>query len=191
MVGGATRFLAGVRDWARVLVAAFGFVLGAAPAFAQSDLEYAVKATYLYKFTPFVGWPREAFGAPTASLNICVVGRDPFGSLLDRAVGGQYLDARPIAVRRMAVADRDASCHVMYVGSSTEQSAAQALMAVRGRPVLTVTDSAQGPDARGIVHFVVHANRVRFTIDNRAAAENGLVLSSKLLSLALSIDPGP
>lgn len=54
--------------------------------------------------------------------------------------------------------------------------------------MLTVTDQAEG--AGGIVNFVLRENRVRFTIDPRAAAENGLAISSKLLSLALDARAG-
>jgi hypothetical protein len=58
---------------------------------------------------------------------------------------------------------------------------------VEGTSVLTVTDAARTPNARGIIHFVVQNDRVRFHIDERAAARNGLSISSKLLSLALSV----
>ena len=55
--------------------------------------------------------------------------------------------------------------------------------------MLTVTDAAVSRDEKGIVHFVIHDDRVRFEIDDRAAAENGLMISSKVLSLALSVTP--
>jgi hypothetical protein len=55
--------------------------------------------------------------------------------------------------------------------------------------VLTVTDSARDEPARGIINFLIQNNRVRFEIDNGAAAESGLTISSKLLSLAVSVKP--
>jgi hypothetical protein len=54
--------------------------------------------------------------------------------------------------------------------------------------VLTVTDSGAGGGA-GIIDFVVRDNRVRFDINDEAAAQNGLVISSKLLNLALNVKP--
>jgi hypothetical protein len=50
--------------------------------------------------------------------------------------------------------------------------------------VLTVTDDAHG-SSRGVVNFRVLDNRVRFEIDNAAAAHNGLTVSSRLLALAV------
>ena len=63
------------------------------------------------------------------------------------------------------------------------------LGAARGSPALTVTDVGQDAPEKGIINFVIADNRVRFEIDDRAAAQAGFTISSKLLSLALSIKP--
>lgn len=162
---------------------ALALALPGGTAVAQS-LEYPVKAAYLYKFGPFVEWPAGAFDSAVSPLTVCIVGDDPFGPVLDRALDGQAVGQHPVAVRRLDRLDRNSACHVAYVAGSRRQSVAEGLAGVRGAPVLTVTDSG-GP--RGIVHFVVKDNRVRFHIDDQAAAQNGIVISSKLLSLALSV----
>ena len=77
-------------------------------------------------------------------------------------------------------------CHILYAAGAGGQSVAAALAAVRGEPVLTVTDSTHGA-TRGIIHFVVVSERVRFHIDRDAAARNHVNLSSRLLSIALSV----
>jgi hypothetical protein len=162
--------------------------VGAAAAEGDS-LEYAVKAAYLYKLGDYVEWPASAFETPTSAVSICVAGEDPFGSTLDTSVAGQRIAGHPIAIRRLRVVDRNSGCRILYVGGTDQQRIAQALDAVRGTPVVTVTDSARGADAGGIIHFVVKDNRVRFTIDDQAASLNGLTISSKLFSLALSVRP--
>lgn len=171
----------------RALGAALALATLAAAQAQDSSLEYPIKATYLYKLAPFVEWPAAAFASATAPLEICVVGDDPFGSILDRAVAGQQIGDRPLAIRRLDRAAAGAGCHVMYVSGSTTQSAFQALEAVRGDHVLTVTDAARRPGGKGVVHFVLQDNRVRFEIDDQSAAEHGLRVSSKLLSLASAV----
>jgi hypothetical protein len=52
--------------------------------------------------------------------------------------------------------------------------------------VLTVTD---GSEPAGIVDFAIDRGRVLFRIDDEAAAQNRLGISSKLKSLALSVKP--
>lgn len=149
-------------------------------------LEAAVKAAFLPKFVPYVSWPPPATPAPGEPYVICVVGRDPLGSLLDNSASGERLGTSPIAVRRLVRIDRDSGCHMAFIGGSAVQPIGAALGALNGAPVLTVTDGRLARQ-RGMVHFDLRGGRVRFHIDDAAAHRAGLGLSSKLLSLALSV----
>ncbi len=60
-----------------------------------------------------------------------------------------------------------------------------AIEVLRGKPVVTVTDS--DVKARGVVSFAIVDNHVRFDIDDAAAAQSGLAISSKLLGLARTV----
>lgn len=159
-------------------------LLVCAPAQAQPTLEQQVKAAFVAKFAAFVDWPAGVL-APTEPLRICVLGDDGVSAALDQTAG-RPLGGRTIAVRRLETAERGEACHVLYAAGSSRQTAAQALQAVRGAPILTVTDSARGP-TRGMIHFVVFENRVRFHIDAAQAAQSGIAMNSKLLALALSV----
>lgn len=149
-------------------------VLGAlliAPAAADVSLEYQVKAAYLTKFVPFITWPDMPAGAP---VTICVLGDDPFGGKLEQAAGAGH-----VAVRH--VTNADASCQLLFLGEGGES----AVDALRGKPVVTVTDS--GIKAHGVISFVVENNHVRFDIDDAAAQADGIAISSKLLGLAHAV----
>jgi hypothetical protein len=106
--------------------------------------------------------------------------------MLDRVVAGQRVEGRPITVRRMARALATSGCQIMYVGGSGGQSVKSTLRVMQGAPVLTVTDD---PAATGVISFAVEGGRVRFLVDDQQASEDGLSISSKLLSLALSVKP--
>ena len=171
--------------WAAGLAMAPALGCAALAAPPQPSLEAAVKATYLYKLGAFIDWPASAFDGPAAPLRLCVAGDDPFGALLDQAVRGQSITGRPISVTRVDRVARGVACQILFIAGSGSQPVAEALAEVRGSPVLTVTDGAQDPAARGIVDFVVKDNRVRFLIDAAAAGQAELAISSKLLSLSL------
>jgi hypothetical protein len=157
--------------------------LVALPGQTAPALEYAVKATYLYKFFAFVEWPSGALGAPGEPVALCILGPDPFGPVIDQAGADQQVGDHPIEVRRLRQATRASGCRVLYVRPGGEQSVARALAAVAGEPVLTVTDGVGG----GAIQFVVQGGKVRFNVDQPAAGANGLVLSSKLLSAAARV----
>lgn len=170
-------------------VLALGLMALAGPAGAQAgrpaaSLEYPVKANYLVKFAAFVEWPADSLGA--GPMTVCVLGEDPFGTVLDRAAAAEVVDGRRVVVRRLSRVDARSGCQMIYLGGSREQTPGQALAALAGAPVLTITDSARGVD-RGIIHFAVSGKRVRFHIDDRRAARARLSISSRLLSLALSV----
>jgi hypothetical protein len=159
-----------------LLAAACIAVPGAAA--AAEPLEYAVKAAYLAKFPFYVEWPPAAFGGTASPVVLCIVGDDPFGATIDEAVAGQQVQGRAIAVRRLKTIARDSGCHIAYVGAEARGEA------LRGGAVLVVSDS---PNGGGIINFVLRDNKVRFTVDDEAAFQNGLAISSKLLSVALSV----
>ena len=171
------------------LAAVLAWALAGSPAESAPPtpplLAQQIKAAYLDKLGEFVEWPAGVFSAPSDPARLCVAGDDPFGGLLTLAVRGQRIGTHPILLVRLDRIDPGAPCHIVFAAGSSRQSVADMLDKLRGAPVLTVTDSGPDPASRGMVNFVLRTNRVRFEIDLRAATESGLLISSKLLSLAV------
>ena len=87
-------------------------------------------------------------------------------------------------MRRPGTAEAAAGCHILYVGRS-----GGAMVPEGPRPILLVTDGGVSSD-RGMIHFVIDDDRVRFHIDLQEASRRGLSISSRLLNLALSVRGG-
>ncbi len=188
----ARRSTAAVAGAGSVVLAACVAMLAAGHALAQDPaLEFAVKATYVYKFADYVEWPAGTFAMATDPLVLCVVGADPVSALIDEAADARRAGDRPVVVRHVPPAARDAGCHILYAAAGRESVAVEAMQNVRGAPVLTITDAATGGRVQGVIGFVIQDNRVRFEIDLEAATQNHLVISSKLLTLAAKVRPRP
>lgn len=149
----------------------------------EAALEYAVKATYIYKFAPFVTWPPSVAQKPT--IDICLSGSDDVTKLAPEAAGGQAVNGKPFTIHRLAAGESADNCQILYIAPSP--TAGLLLDAVRNKPVLTITDAAASN--HGIIGFTVIQHHVRFDIDNGLAANAGLSISSKLLSLANAVTP--
>jgi hypothetical protein len=163
-------------------------LLAIAPSVRAQTSEDVVKATFFYRFASFVEWPAGAFTDPAAPIRLCVIGSEPFARTLRRAINGQRINGRSFDVRELSGAADARQCHAVYVvGERTDA----ALRAAHGQGVLTVTDGAWGGNDRGIIHFVVVEDRVRFHIDHAEAGENQLHIDPRLLNLALSVRRGP
>lgn len=158
---------------------------------AGPSLEYGIKAAYLSKFAAFVEWPDKTFAAADSPINVCVAGADPFGATLEQVATSQRVGGHPIVIRRLGAIAATSGCQIAFLGGSGDQSVTQALAATHGEAILTVTDAAADPRDHGIVSFVIVNDRVRFEIDHGAAEQNHLVISSKLLSLAVAVKGAP
>jgi hypothetical protein len=147
--------------------------------------EEQVKAIFLYRFASFVSWPQGSFANDQAPIRLCVIGAEPLAHVLERASSGQRIEGRAFEVRQLANPEAARQCQVVYVAGERVNDT---LRAVHGRPVLTVTDGeVDRGDVRGIIHFVIIANRVRFHIDDARAAESHLSIDPRLLGLAVSV----
>jgi YfiR/HmsC-like len=164
---------------------ALALLMTTAPGRAQPS-EEAVKAAFIPKFARYVTWPAAAAPPPRAPYHLCVIGRDSFGPLLDRAAASELVEGHGVTVRRVATPQGAAGCHVAFVRGPVPSDTTRFLLALRNRPILTVTDARAGPQ-RGMIHFTVAGGRVRFFIDEAAASQHGLAISSRLLSLALGV----
>ncbi len=167
------------------IMAALSLAFAASPAHPQAS-EAAVKATFLPKFARYVDWPAGARPGPGQSYRLCIIGQDPFGQLIDRAAAREIVNGRPVTVHRVTTTRFTQGCHLALVSGTAAQSTSEILAALRNRPVLTVTDAREGPQ-RGMIHFTIADGRVRFYIDEAAAARHGLSISSRLLALAIGV----
>ena len=159
-------------------------LLCASTAARAQPTDQAVKAAFLAKFARYVIWPPGARPSPGAALQLCIIGQDNLGALIDRATAGQAVEAHPIAIRRIASPDQAASCQVAFVDGGSAKSTAAWLAALHGQPILTVTDAGAGA-TRGMIHFTVIGGRVRFYIDRATVSAARLAIDSRLLSLAV------
>lgn len=149
----------------------------------------AVKADFLPKFPRYVEWPAEARPAEGAPYQLCVIGADPFGERLNRAAASELIGRRGVTVRRIPESAEGVEvegCHIAYVHGATPEDTDRLIAAIGPRAILTVTDTGVGTQ-RGMIHFARQNGRIRFFIDDAAAAQRGLTISSRLLALAIGV----
>ncbi len=168
----------------RLFFCAIGVLLGAVHG-AQSSrpTEYEVKAAYLANFGRFVEWPAAREPAPE-SFNVCVLGDDPFGELLDAAVKGEVIGGVPMAAKRLSSPQEATECRILFLPASQSGQLAGILSTLRTSPVLTVSDMPGFARRGGMIQFITEGGRIRFIINLAPAKRAGLTLSSQLLKLS-------
>lgn len=157
---------------------------------APKPTEYEVEAAYLSNFGRFVEYPAKA-RAVAEPFNVCVLGKDPFGLLLDAALKGETIGNQPMAAKRLPGPNDASGCHILFLSSSTDNQLNATLGALGNSSVLTVSDMPEFTKRGGMIQFVLDGNRVRFEINIAATRRAKLSLSSQLLKLAIAVRRAP
>jgi hypothetical protein len=181
---------------------------------SAEDVEYQVKAAFIYNFMKFTEWPAEKMkngGEESASdssaqpMLIGIVGDNPFGKafepLMDKkikdrplklvfipgmgAYAKKYSDKEKAAEQYWQEQGKTLqSCHVLFYCKSEKNWLAEHLERVREYPLLTIGEEAEFLTFKGLIAFVMEENKVRFEIYLTQAERQGLKISSQLLKLA-------
>ena len=148
--------------------------------------QYEIEAVLLFNLARFVDWPPESFSNTNSPLVLGIFGTDPFGAALDSVVKGEAVNGHTIDVRRCSKVDEASRCHILFISSSEKSRTGRIVAALKGLPVLTVSDE-EGFCRRygGMVGFYLNEqNKVRLRLNLEAAKFCGLHVSAKLIQVA-------
>jgi hypothetical protein len=168
------------------VVAGLSVALLLAPSFASAVSEYKVKAAFLLNFGKYVEWPASAVGS---EIDICVLGRDPFGATLDETLAGRTVGSKNVKAHRISGVGQAHRCNIVFV-SRGDANVAAVLSDLAGSPVLLVGEQDRFARQGGMINFIEVDQKVRFEINEAAAKRAGLKISSQLLKLATIVEGG-
>lgn len=166
--------------------------------------EYEIKAVYLYKFLLFVQWPelktanieKEPASNPEKNvIRIGIVGEDPFGESF-KEVEGKLIKSKKkrLVIKRFGRFKSRldlTECDLLFVCASEKKVLHKILAKVRGKPILTVGDTAGFLEAGMMINLVKVGNKIRWEINRGPAKQGGLKISSQLLRNALRVVEAP
>jgi hypothetical protein len=144
-----------------------------------SPREYEIKAAFIYNFLRYIEWP-----TPRNAYTVGIWGTDPFEGGLDQ-FQTKPLGGKNITVRAVKSAKDAKGCDVVFISPSESAQIESLLSALKGTPVLTISDGASFVDKGGQIGFTTERNRVRFIVNTDALQQSDLKASSNLLKLAI------
>lgn len=186
------------RSWRIRALTLMALVAGAAgwPAAAlaadnePADLEYRVKAAFLYKIAGYVEWPGTSFPQSDTPLTIGVIGAEPVAVELSQILTGRTAHNRPVTVRRLKAGEPLNGVHVLFLGRMASGQLSQVVPKAQERSILIVTESESALAQGSMVNFVIDEGRVRFEVALASAQKSKLKLSSRLLAVAQQVYTG-
>ncbi len=148
-----------------------------------NNTEYNLKAAYLYQFTKFTQWPGRLFPRRDSPIQICILGKNPFGKSLD-SFSNRTSQGRKLSIEYLSSLQNIASCHVVFISRSEDWRLPQILRHIENSPVLSVSDINNFTQRGGIIGFVPRQRKVGLEINVDASHTSGTKISSKLLEVA-------
>ncbi len=167
-----------------MLIALWSAMTGSASADDKDIHEDEVKAAFMYNFAKFVEWPT---GKINEYINLCILGESPLGFSALRAIDGRTAQDKQIVTKLLNKSDDLTGCHIVFVAASERYIMAQLLKSAHQQHALTVGDMENFVEAGGAIGLVKTGEKIRFEINLLAAKEAGVVISSRLLSLARAV----
>jgi len=166
-------------------------LIACALSFAQASKpsESQVEAAYLFNFGKFVTWPSDRVGT-SETFSICVLGKDPFGAVLDETVSGEQINGKKVGILRISRIQEVRSCNILFVSSSEEKRLPVIAVEAQRMHVLTVSDMPHFAERGGTIGLINHNDRIRFEVNRTRAEECHLGLSSELLKVAVKVIGG-
>lgn len=141
----------------------------------------AARAAIIYNFTRFSTWRDDRFANATSPVVLCIQPRHALAASL-ASFDGRPVGSRTLRVKRTTALD--SGCHAAVVDAADADAANLASLSRAG--VLTIGDS-RGFIGHGAIGMITVGRQIRFEINNRVARDAGVVLSSRLLRLAVAV----
>jgi hypothetical protein len=155
----------------------------------SNSKEYEVKAVFLFNFTNFIRWPEGVLSSSNNVIKLCVVGDDPFGALLDAAVGNEKNAKHSVVVQRLKYPKDDlTSCHILFVSRSEQDNYSKILPHVAQKPILTIGETDDFLAQGGMIEFYILERRVRLAIALQNLRAVQLSANANLLKVAKLVD---
>ncbi|MDO9047871.1 MAG: YfiR family protein [Methylobacter sp.] len=149
------------------------------------DVEYKVKAGYLYNFTKFITWPEDN----SETFNLCIVGEDPFGDLIN-PIEQRSAFGRPIKLFRFKGLNNEQRCHILFISASIKDNLfLKGMLVIRDvDKTLTVSESKDFAAQGGMIGFINRQGKIKLQINLKMLQQSDLKISAKLLEVAELIE---
>ena len=154
------------------------------PPSEEEVTEYQIKAAYLLNFIRFTSFPKEVLGPPEKPLTILVVGRNPFGKILEEFFQKKDAHGRKLVVRYAAAVPDELDANVVFMKDLSDDARDELIKGCTARSVLLVGDHDGLAALGACVSFYIEKRKVRFEINTDVLKRSKLSASSELLKLA-------
>ncbi len=177
------------RAWLAATVTAFAVWLSAP--LAQAGDTNSIKADMLCNMAKFVQWPDAVMVQNKGQLIVTILGEDDLAGTIANVLSQRNVNGKPVYVRFARRVQDIHGSQIVYIAASEMAHADEITAALKGAPVLTLSDVEGFAAKGGMMDFSGAPPRIRFEVSLARAEQAGLRISSRLLAIAKVVDATP
>jgi hypothetical protein len=157
--------------------------------FSQSS-EYTMKAIAFEKLSLFVTWQADALkNNPSQEFVIAVFGQHPFGDILDEVYKNKKIKNRKVKIVYVNNIKQLKDCQILFVSKTSLNELQKVLNYVKGKSVLTISDTDGFAKAGCMINFYLYENKLHFEINQKVMIDEGFTIDYLLLRVCKIINP--
>lgn len=151
----------------------------------SADLGYQIKAAYIYNILKFVTFPDSAFHVEGV-LNVCILGEDRFGAVLDR-INGASIPQGVINIIRLDDGEGEQldECNALYVVETERWSIKSILSRIDSKEILTISEFSPFIQYGGLIELFVQDDSIHFRINEELAKVTDFQVAAQLIQLGV------
>lgn len=161
-----------------LLLASLNSVEAGPPTVNDKDM----KSALIYHFALFTAWPE----SKEATFKICAFEEDQ-DNINPDIFAKQQVNGKRMQFEVMHSIEQLKSCQVLFIEDSKRLQERRVAEQLLSTPILSIADTTMRSDKEAIIKIQLEDKKYRFTIDNEAAKQHHLNLSSRLLRLASKV----
>lgn len=156
-----------------------------------AQLEYKVKAGYLFNFAKFIQWPDGALATSETPFVIGVLDDADVALVIRTVLDSKNVDRHPVQVRNVTTDEAAKACHLLFVPRAAGKTPEEVCRSLGSAPVLLVGETERFAERGGLLGFVREDERIRFQLHLDRATAAGFKVSSKLSNVARLVTAAP
>lgn len=149
------------------------------------DTQSVVKALYLYNFAISIDWPKEF---KKGDFVIGVYGSSSVYDELVKKYKGKPIGAQTIKIKKFTSSSSVSRCHILFIDKDKSNEINSLSKKLKPYSTLIVSEYNNSLSSGAIINFVIKNNKQTYDISKRNAKQYKLVVSSKLIELANSVE---
>jgi len=183
-LGGSQKCWLSARGLGKLLALGVMVVFTNLQIFAQSNMDYAIHANIVYRFTKYIDWPESK---KQGDFVIGIVGDSPLYDELKNFIANKKVGSQKIKIKSFPSSESIFNCHILFITEEKSNSLKKIVASTKGTSTLLVSES-EGLARRGsCINFVVIDERIKLEINRNNIVERDMNIATELLSLGIIV----